>query len=77
MDDALKTRSIKNIKCWNSVVVFPSPNKISGYAPGCTTSIYQKILWFVFNLTYVAIISSRTFYLLELAKFELIITFWA
>ena len=40
MDDALKTRSIKNIKCWNSVVVFPSPNKISGYAPGCTAGIY-------------------------------------
>ena len=43
MDDALKTRSIKIFKCWNSVVAFPSPNKISGYAPGCTASIYQKI----------------------------------
>jgi len=28
MDDALKTRSIKIFECWNSVVVFHSPNKI-------------------------------------------------
>jgi len=46
----------------NSAVVFFSPNKISGYAPGCTASIYQQILWFVFNLIYVVIISSSTFY---------------
>jgi len=58
----------------NSAVVFFSPNKISGYAPGCTASIYQKILWFVFNLIYVVIISSSTFYWSELTKFELIIT---
>jgi len=34
MDDALKTRSIKMFKRWNSVVVF-TPTKISGYALGC------------------------------------------
>ena len=72
--DALKTRSIKMFKCWNSVVVFPSPNKFSGYAPSCTVSIYQNTLWFVFDLIYVVIVSSSTFYLSELTKFELIIT---
>jgi len=36
------------------VGVFTSPNKISG----CTASIYQKSLWFVFDLIYVVIISS-------------------
>jgi len=34
MDDALKIRSNKRFKYWNSVVVFPS-TKISGYVPGC------------------------------------------
>jgi len=34
----------------------------------------KKILWFVFGLIYVVIISSSTFYLSELTKFELIIT---
>jgi len=73
MDDVLKTRSIEIFESWNSVVVFPSPNKVSGYAPGSTASIYQKILWFVFDLICVVIISSSTFYLSELTKFELII----
>jgi len=27
--------ALKIFKYWNSVVVFPSPNKFSGYAPGC------------------------------------------
>jgi len=45
MDDALKI-----FKCSNSVVVFPSPNKISGNPPGCTAGIYQQILWFAFDL---------------------------
>ena len=40
---------------WNSIVVFRNPNKISGYAPGSTASIYQKILCFVFDLIYVVI----------------------
>jgi len=56
MDDALETRSIKIFKCWNSVIVFPSPNKISGYAPGSMASIYQKILCFAFDLIYVVIL---------------------
>jgi len=56
------------------VVVFPSPNKISGYAPGCTASIYQNILRFVFDLIYVVIISGSTFQLSQLTKLELIIT---
>jgi len=53
---------------------FPQPNKISGYAPGSTASIYQKILWFVSDLSYVVIISSSIFYLSKLSKFEFIIT---
>jgi len=74
MDDTLKTRSIKMFKCLNSVVVFPNPNKISSYAPGCTaSSIYQKILCFVFDLINAVIISSSIFYLSKLTKFELII----
>ena len=52
-----KHGALKIFKCWNPVVVFPSPNKISGYVPGCTSSIYEKILWFVFDLIYVVIIS--------------------
>ena len=68
MDDASKSRSIKNIKCWNSVVVFPSPNKISNYVPGSTASIYQKILCFFFNLIYVVIISSSILYSAKLTK---------
>jgi len=69
-----KQGALKIFKCWNSVLVFPSPNEISGYAPGCTASIYQKILWFVFDLIYAVIINSSIFYLSELTKFELIIT---
>ena len=61
-------------ECWNSVVVFPSPNKIYGYAPSSTASIYQKILCFVFDLIYVVIISSSIFYLSKLIKFKFIIT---
>ena len=38
-----------------------------------TASTYQKILWFVFDLIYVVIISSRIFYLSKLTKLELII----
>jgi len=53
----------------NSVVVFPSPNKISRYAPGSTARIYEKILWFVVDLIYVVIISSSAFYLSEPTKF--------
>jgi len=56
-----KQGALKIFKCWNPVVVFPSPNKISGYSPGCTTSIYQKILWFVFDLIYVVIVSSSIY----------------
>jgi len=41
---------------------------------GCTASIYQNILWFVFGFIYVVIVTSSTFYLSELTKFELIIT---
>ena len=70
-----KQGALKIFKCWNSVV-FPSPNKISGYAPCCTAGIYQKILWFVFDLIYVVIISSSIFYLSKLTKFELIITIY-
>jgi len=67
MDDALKTSSIKNIYMMKLGFCFPSPNKFFGYAPGCTTrTIYQKILWFVFYLIYVVIISSSTRYLSEL-----------
>jgi len=33
------------------VVVFPRPDEI---ASGCTASVYQKILWFVFELIWVA-----------------------
>ena len=57
----------------------PALIKISGYALGCTAGIYQKIwylskyLVFVFDLIYVAIVSSNTFYLSELTKFELLI----
>jgi len=53
---------------------FPSPNTFSGYAPGCTASIYQKFLWFLFGLIYVVIVSSSTFYFSEMIKPELIIT---
>jgi len=34
--------------------------KKSGYAPGCTASIYQKILWFAFHLIYVVLWFSVT-----------------
>ena len=40
---------------------FPLPNKISGNAPGCTACIQQKILWFVFDMIYVVIISKVYF----------------
>jgi len=56
------------------VCCFPSPNNISGYAPGSTATIYQKILCFAFDLIYVVIISNSIFYLSKLTKFELIIT---
>jgi len=69
MYDGLKTRNIKIFECWNSVVVFPSPNKISRYAPSCAARIYEKILWFVVDLIFVVIISSSAFYLSELTKF--------
>jgi len=69
-----KQGASKIFKCWNSVVVFPIPNKISGYAPGSIASIYQKILCFAFDLIYVVIISSSIFYLSKQTKFELIIT---
>jgi len=36
-----KQGALKIFKCWNSVVVFAWPNKISGYAPGCTASIFD------------------------------------
>jgi len=36
--------------------------------------LVARILWFVFDVIYVVIISSSTFYILELTKFELIIT---
>ena len=62
-----KMKEHQNMKCWNSVVVFPSPNKISDYVPGSTGSIYQKIWWF-FYLIYVVIISSSIFYSSELTK---------
>ena len=48
-----KQGALKIFKCWNSVVVFTSPSKISGHAPGCPVSIYQKVLCFVFDLIYV------------------------
>ena len=60
-------------KCWNSVVVILSPNKISGYTPGSTASIHQNILWLVFDLIYVVILSCSIFYLTKLTTFESII----
>jgi len=45
-----------------------------GYAPCCTASICQNILWFAFDLIDDVLISSSIFYLSELSKFELIIT---
>jgi len=63
-----KIMSIKIFKCWNSVVVFPSSNKISGYAPGCTAGIYQKIVWLVSDLINVVISSGSISYLSELTK---------
>jgi len=56
--------------------VFPSPNKMSDYAPGSTASIYQKIWCFVFDLIYIVIVSSSMLYLSKLTKFGLIITFF-
>ena len=38
---------------------FPSTNKNFDYAPCGTAKIYQKILWFVFDLIYVVIINSN------------------
>jgi len=48
-----KQGALKIFKCWNSVVVFPSRNIISGYTPGCPASSYQRILRFVYDLIYV------------------------
>jgi len=54
----------------------PSPNEISGNAPGCTAGICQKIKDLVVcdDLIYVVIISSSIFYLSTLTKLEMIIT---
>jgi len=35
----IKTFTTCQFKCLNSAVVFPSPNKISSYTPGCTSTI--------------------------------------
>jgi len=37
---------------------FSQPYWIAGYAPSCTASIYQKILWFDCDLIYAVITSS-------------------
>jgi len=45
------------------------------YAPGCTASIYQKSLWFVFDLVYVVLwLLVAVHFISELTRFELIIT---
>ena len=64
----LKQEELKIFESWNLVVVFPSLDKISGFAPGCNASIFQKILQFVFDLICVVIISSSAYYLSELAN---------
>jgi len=39
--------------------------------------MYQNILWFVFDLIYVVVVSISTFYLTELNKFELLSQFFS
>ena len=54
----------------------PRPHHLNPALATCLVAllcIYQTILWFVFDLIYVMIVSSRAFYLSELTK--LLITF--
>ena len=64
----------KYLKVETRLLFSPALIKFLATRLGSTTSIYQKILWFVFDLIYVVIVSSSILYLLKMTKFGLIIT---